>query len=89
MSNSNGHFIHNTISGDRWDLLAYRYYGDPNKQTQLINANRALFLDPLVVPPLILPAGLTLIVPILEADPVDDAGLPPWKRANPDYGTAS
>lgn len=85
MSNSNGHFEHKTIDGDRWDLLAYRYYGDAAKQSVLLKANRALFLDPITVPPLILPAGLTLIVPVLDADDVDESLLPPWKRKETRY----
>lgn len=83
---SNGHFEHKTKDGDRWDLLAYRYYGDAGKQSILIEANRALFIDPLRVPPLILSSGLTLIVPVIEAEEqATDADLPPWKRSNNDY----
>lgn len=86
MSQAPGHFIHTTTDGDRWDLLAYRYYGDASKQSVLLDANRAQFLDPLRVPPLILPSGLSLIVPVLDDDAVDESQLPPWKRSEPRYG---
>lgn len=85
MPHPNGYFEHETIAGDRWDLLAYRYYGDASKQTVLQDANKRLFLDPVTVPPLILPAGLTLIVPVLDADEVRDSDLPPWKRKEASY----
>lgn len=85
MSLSNGHFIHTTIDGDRWDLLAHRYYGDASKQHVLVQANTALFINPVRVPPAILSAGLKLIVPVIEADQVNDAELPPWKRAEASY----
>ncbi|MCA1492698.1 tail protein X [Ensifer sp. NBAIM29] len=75
-----------TVAGDRWDLLAYRYYGDQYKQTVLLAANRHLFLDDLSVPPLILPQGITLKIPVIEEEPSNIDLLPPWKRSNPSYG---
>lgn len=87
MANSNGYFEHHTIDGDRWDLLAYRYYGDQHKQTVLLEANRDLFVDPLVIPPMILPSGMVLKVPVIEDEELNDDDLPPWKRQNPTYGT--
>lgn len=80
------YFEHRTLAGDRWDLLAYRYYGDPDKQTVLLAANRHLWLDALSVPPLILPRGLVLKVPVIVGEPNNVDALPPWKRANPTYG---
>lgn len=86
MTNSNGYFVHQTIDGDRWDLLAYRYYGDQHKQTILLAANRDLFIDPIVVPPMILAAGLALKVPVIDDSEIDETNLPPWKRTTPEYG---
>ncbi|ANH04982.1 tail protein X [Shinella sp. HZN7] len=80
------YFEHKTIAGDRWDLLAYRYYGDPDKQTVLLEANRRLWLDDLSIPPLILPRGLVLKVPVIVEEATNLDALPPWKRANPSYG---
>ncbi|MDR6952684.1 phage tail protein X [Ancylobacter sp. 3268] len=74
------YLVHPTKDGDRWDLLAYRYYGDVSLQGELINANRALFFDAMTIP-LILPSGLDIIVPIRERPTaVSTAALPPWKR---------
>jgi hypothetical protein len=79
------YFEHVTVAGDRWDLLAYRCYGDQYKQTVLLAANRDLVLAELAVPPLVLPQGITLKVPVIEEDAGTDL-LPPWKRDNPVYG---
>ncbi len=80
------YFEHRTIAGDRWDLLAYRYYGDQNKQTVLLEANRHLYLAELSVPPLVLPQGVTLTIPVIEQTATNIDLLPPWKRVNPSYG---
>lgn len=74
------HLTHDTSAGERWDLIAHRYYGDVAQQHMLIAANRGLFLDAMSVPD-ILPAGLTLVVPIIDrpAAPAPEL-LPPWKR---------
>jgi phage tail protein X len=85
MSYPNGYFEHRTMDGDRWDLLAYQYYGDASKQSVLLDANRSLFIDPITVPPLILKSGITLIVPVLDEAEVDDNTLPPWKRQEAVY----
>lgn len=82
------YFEHVTMAGDRWDLLAYHYYGDQHKQTVLLEANRHLILDDLSVPPLVLPRGLTLKIPVIQEQAVNTDLLPPWKRNNPQYGAA-
>jgi len=35
--------VHQVIQGDRLDLLAFRYYGDPTKWWIIADANRSLF----------------------------------------------
>lgn len=80
-------FEHVTGPGERWDLIAYRYYGDQYKQTVLLEANRHMWLDELGTPPAILAPGTVLRVPVIEEE-AGDAALPPWKRAAPDYGAA-
>lgn len=76
---TSGHFTHATSDGERWDQIAHRYYGDISRQTLLIARNRALFPDFAV--PSVLPAGLTLVVPIIERDSAPSPDLlPPWKR---------
>lgn len=79
------YFEYTTLAGDRWDLLAYRYYGDQNKQTVLLAANRHLYRDALVVPPLVLPQGVKLKIPVIEEEATNVDLLPPWKRSNPTY----
>lgn len=81
-------FEHVTRKGDRWDLLAWRYYGDQHKQTIILEANRGLYLDGLLTPPLVLPHGVRLRIPVIAAESVNEALLPPWKRSNPAYGGA-
>lgn len=64
---------HVTTEGERWDQLAWRYYGDAHRYLPIVQAN------PHVPITAILPSGLTLAIPILE--PVATAqDLPPWMR---------
>lgn len=72
---------HVTQPNDRWDTLAYRYYGDANRTGPLIRANRDLWVGELAAIPTVLPPGITLRVPVLEPDPVAEDQLPPWKRS--------
>lgn len=64
---------HTTTEGQRWDQLAWHYYGDAHRYLPIIEAN------PHVPITAILPAGLTLAIPVLEpASSAED--LPPWMR---------
>ncbi|WP_095128655.1 tail protein X [Pseudomonas sp. Irchel s3h14] len=64
---------HVTTEGERWDQLAWRYYGDAHRYLPIVEANTHV---PITAA---LPAGLTLAIPILE--PVATAeDLPPWMR---------
>lgn len=66
---------HITEDGERWDGISYRYYGDPHRYEEIIKAN------PGVTVSRVLPGGLALRIPLIEADrfvAADD--LPPWKR---------
>lgn len=74
------YLTHVTGPGERWDHIAYRYYGDPTRRAELIRANIGIafaLLDP--VPP-ILPANLSIRVPVVESR-ASAENLPPWKRA--------
>jgi phage tail protein X len=64
-----------TKEGDRWDTIAYAAYGDASEIQRLIEANPTVPIDP------VLPAGVRLLVPIIETVSVeiDDKLLPPWK----------
>jgi phage tail protein X len=64
---------HVTTEGERWDQLAWRYYGDAHRYLPIVQANPHVPINA------ILPSGLTLAIPILE--PVTSAqDLPPWMR---------
>lgn len=63
-----------TKEGDRWDLIAWRCYGDAQRIEPIITAN------PRIPIRTVLPAGLQVRVPVLDAPAADAAALPPWKR---------
>jgi phage tail protein X len=66
---------HVTTAGERWDLLAWQYYGDPTEYSVIIMANPRVPIEP------VFDAGITVMVPILEQSDVMRADLPPWKSA--------
>lgn len=64
-----------TQQGDRWDLIAWRFYGDAYAFEAIIIANPTV---PIVAT---LPAGILLAIPLRTQQPVQQAQLlPPWKR---------
>lgn len=66
-----------TKDGDRWDLIAFRAYGDPLQIQPLIDANPG---QPIIAE---FSGGVRLVVPILETQTGETAPkdlLPPWKR---------
>nr|BDD45778.1 membrane protein [bacterium] len=66
---------HITKEGDRWDLIANEYYGDPTKYEPIIKANSYVPIIP------ILPAGITLMIPVIEDEETEDTTLlPPWRQ---------
>ena len=68
------YLLHVTTAGERWDTLAYRYYGDALAFEQIIAAN------PEVPITLVLSGGIELLIPIIEeSDEIDAEDLPPWK----------
>ncbi len=72
---SNQQFItHVSADGDRWDLLAWSYYGDPMLFAPIVMANPSIPIEP------VLTAGLKVIVPVLQKALIVAADLPPWKR---------
>lgn len=64
---------HVTTEGERWDQLAWRYYGDAHRYLPIVEAN------PHVPITAALPAGLTLAIPMLESV-TSTEDLPPWMR---------
>lgn len=70
---SGQYLTHTTAEGERWDQLAFTYYGDPYRYEPIIRANPQVPLAGA------LPSGLTLRIPVLEAK-VSTEDLPPWMR---------
>ena len=66
---------HLTVENDRWDLLAWTYYGDACLYEPILVANPEVPIRPF------LEAGIRLRVPVLQNSAPSDQGLPPWKRA--------
>ena len=64
---------HITTEGERWDQLAWRYYGDAHRYLPIVQAN------PHVPITGALAAGLTLAIPLLEPGTTTE-DLPPWMR---------
>jgi hypothetical protein len=72
------YLTHVTGPNERWDHLAYKYYGDASRFGPIIRANRALFGEDVI--PALLPVALSLLIPVLDPEPLSDQLLPPWKR---------
>lgn len=74
-SRSDAALRHITLDGERWDSLAWRYYGSANAFERILRANPDLAMHT------VLPSGLTVWIPVVELEnivPVEE--LPPWKR---------
>ena len=67
--------VHVTTAGERWDLLAWQYYGEATGYSPIIMANPNVAITPQF------DAGVTIEVPILEQPDVITTDLPPWKFA--------
>lgn len=70
--------LHQVVEGERWDTLAFAYYGNATQYGRIVQANPHLDITPL------LPAGAVVVVPVLTqvaaAEALTDEELPPWKR---------
>lgn len=66
--------FHVTQEGERWDQLAYRFYGNPLAYELIIQAN------PYVPLYEVLPSGIKLAIPLLEKVQTSTEDLPPWLR---------
>jgi phage tail protein X len=61
---------------DRFDIIAYKSYGDVNKMNLIIAANPQIGIIEGTIP-----VGTVVRVPVLEVAPnIVTADLPPWKR---------
>lgn len=68
------YLTHVTQDGERWDLIAWRYYRDVSQVPALIEAN------PHVPITASLPGGIQLSIPVIETPSATSEELPPWKR---------
>ena len=62
---------HLTREGERWDLIAWRYYGNPLEISRLIAANPHLPAAEQFA------ANLTVFVPLIPSKPQTQADMPP------------
>jgi phage tail protein X len=68
---------HLTVGGERWDQLAWQYYGDSTLYGPIVMANPAIPIEPAFE------AGLTIGIPLLSSPTsasIPQADLPPWQR---------
>jgi phage tail protein X len=63
-----------TKDGDRWDSIAYAYYGDAFGYEPIIAANPSVPIRPTLT------GGIKLLIPIRDAA-TTSASAPPWKRS--------
>src|SRR5258708_1977243 len=73
MMSSAQFILHITTAGERWDLLAWRYYGDPTNYSPIIMANPNVAIEP------VFDAGISIAVPLQQKSTVVTANLPPCK----------
>ena len=69
--------LHITRAGERWDLLAWRFYGDPTDYGRIIVANPDVAIEP------VFDAGIRIAVPIVQKSTTLGVDLPPWKMPQP------
>ena len=68
------HKTYTTVSGDRWDDIAFRILGDEKYSVKMME------LNPEYADVFIFSAGTMLVLPEKEAEISDK--LPPWKVLN-------
>jgi phage tail protein X len=73
MNTQSEFIVHITTQGERWDLIAFRYYGDATQYAPIINAN------PNVVIEAVFEGGIVIEVPVLLESSITSADLPPWR----------
>lgn len=65
--------VHVTSEGERWDTLAWRYYGDVSEVERIITANPHMTITP------VLPGGVRIFIPVVRAAELEhNVNLPPW-----------
>lgn len=77
---SQEYFLHTTDHGERWDLIAYHFYGDAKMYQPIVRANPEISARYDGFIPLVLPKGTELRIPVLDLQPAASDSLPIWKR---------
>ena len=62
---------HIVKQGERWDNLAYYYYGDALEYGRVISSKTQL-------------SFFEVFIPVLNVKPTQNENLPPWLRGNAD-----
>jgi phage tail protein X len=62
-----------TKEGDRWDLLAWKFYGDPYMYEPLLLENKELMRFT------VLPAGKVIEIPEIIDETTPEVVAPPWQ----------
>jgi phage tail protein X len=75
MTPSGQFILHTTKAGERWDLLAWQYYGDATEYSPIIMANPNVPIES------VFDAGISIAIPILQTSAVATTNLPPWKQS--------
>lgn len=65
---------HITTDGERWDSLAFKYYGNPLSYVGLVEANKSYAHLPNLM------SGLRLRIPVLDRPATRRKSLPPWRK---------
>ena len=65
--------LHITSQGERWDLIAWRYYRDVSRTADLVAANPHAPYAPQLA------SGIRLVIPLIERATLKET-LPPWRR---------
>ena len=69
----NNQLVHVTSEGERWDSIAWKYYGSVNEAERIIRASPHM---PITLP---LPGGVRLFIPVVRPSDLESAAsLPPW-----------
>ena len=65
--------LHVTTAGERWDLLAWRYYGDATDYSTIIMANPDVAIEA------VFEGGISIAIPIQQPSAAASTNLPPWR----------
>lgn len=70
------YIIHKTKINERFDEIAYKYYGNCYKIQAIIEANPHISISET------LPCDIELLIPIEDTVEIDNSQLPIWKRSD-------